>query len=225
MFWRVAETKQNEIRIQKMRCDLGLNELDKLGISPAVRQVLQKRLLAFKLKNPIGLEQELAPARASENGRWLQEQVIDKKVRLEEGMRDIAKRLRTSRGIKENQPLEASADQAILEATLLLDTMRNKPQLDAEFQRYRELVYTFHFYKIRCVYTSKVRNANLNKDEKKKAAEYRKVVANIVKVEKDEQTADFGGNEVKRLYRDLIDDDEMLKKAYVAEGGAALLNN
>jgi hypothetical protein len=51
------------------------------------------------------------------------------------------------------------------------------------------------------------------------------VVANIVKVEKDEKTADFGGNEVKRLYRELLEDDELLKKAYVDAGGTALIGN
>jgi hypothetical protein len=133
--------------------------------------------------------------------------------------------LRARLGINENQRLDPSADKALLETMLLLAVLRNKPQLDVEFQRYRELVYSFHFYKIRCVYISKSRNPTLTNDEKKKESEYRKVVANIVKVEKDQQTADFGGNEVKRLYRELLDDDDMLKKAYIAEGGTALVNN
>ena len=73
------------------------------------------------------------------------------------------------------------------------------------------------------MYLSKVRNATLAKDPKRRDEEFRKLAKRIVEVEKDKQTSDFGGDEVKRLYKDLLDGDDELKKAYVAEGGTALL--
>jgi hypothetical protein len=92
-----------------------------------------------------------------------------------------------------------------------------------EFQRFRKIVYEFHYYyAIRCVYLSKARNANLAKDPAKKETEYRKVAAQIVKVEKDPQTADFGGEDVKKLYKELLDSDDLLRKCYGLEGGTAL---
>jgi tetratricopeptide (TPR) repeat protein len=219
-----AEVRRAEQRAVKLRYDLGLKELEKLGLPPIVHQIVQKRLLVAKLRNQPVLEQELTAARAGPEGKWLEEHLVGKKLHFEEGMREIARKIRESRGLKEDAHLDPSADQAVLETMWLLTVLQNKPKLDAEFQQYREVVYRYHFYKIRCVYLSKARNPILLKDEKRKEAEYRKVVANIVKMEKDPETADFGGNEVKKLYRELLDDDEMLKKAYVLEGGTSLLN-
>ena len=94
---------------------------------------------------------------------------------------------------------------------------------DVQLQRVRQVVYEYHFYKIHCVYLSKARNTALAKDAKKKEEEFHKVAKNIIGVEKDPQTADFGGNEVKKLYKEMLDNDDLLMKAYRAEGGTALL--
>ncbi len=94
---------------------------------------------------------------------------------------------------------------------------------EVQLQRVRQVVYEYHFYITRCVYLSKTKSAALAKDPKKKQEEYRKVAKNIVGVEKDAQTSDFGGNEVKKLYKELLDSDDLLMKAYRDEGGSALL--
>jgi hypothetical protein len=220
-----AETKRLVQNFGKLQYGAALKDIEKLKPTPAVHQILQKRLLALKFRNQQGLEEELTPVRSSALGEWLQKNVIDKRLHLEDGMREIDKKLRANLGLAENKRLDPSADKALLETMLLLTISKNKPQLDVEFQRYRELVYNFRFYMFRCIYLSNALDPKLAKDEKKKEERYRRVVANIIKMEKDEQTADFGGNDVKRLYRELLEDDELLKKAYVAEGGSALIAN
>jgi hypothetical protein len=224
-FLASAAAKRSQQNFGKLHYDAALAEIEKLGPPPTAHLILQRRLLALKFRNQQALEEELAPVRSGPLGEWLLANVIDKRLHLEEGMRAIAVKLRSAHKLAENQRLEPSAEKALLETMLLLTFLKNKPQLDVELQRYREFVYTFHYYKIRCLYESRVRNPALSQDAKKKEQEFRKVAANIVKIEKDEQTADFGGNEVKRLYRELLEDDDLLKKAYIAEGGTALVAN
>ena len=45
----------------------------------------------------------------------------------------------------------------------------------------------------------------------------------IVKMENDPDTLDLGGADVKKLFQELIDTEEPLRKAYKAAGGKLLL--
>jgi hypothetical protein len=83
----------------------------------------------------------------------------------------------------------------------------------------RTTVFELRFYMIRCVYKSNLKV----KDEKLKETRMAQLAQRIAEMEKDEQTRDFGGLAVKRLYQEFIEDDDLLKKKYVEAKGAELL--
>ncbi|MFL5341103.1 MAG: hypothetical protein ACJ8F7_13230, partial [Gemmataceae bacterium] len=99
------------------------------------------------------------------------------------------------------------------------------PPQNPQQARIREVVYEYRYYIVRCVLLSKQRSPALAKNPAKKEEEYHKLAKNLVATEKDPQSADFGGNEVKKLFKELVDSDDLLKKAYIAEGGHALLQD
>ena len=98
------------------------------------------------------------------------------------------------------------------------------PPQNPQQARIREVVYEYRYYITRCVLLSKQHSAALAKDAKRKNEEYHKLAKSLVGLEKDRQSADFGGNEVKKLYKELLDSDDLLRKAYIAEGGSVLLH-
>ena len=63
------------------------------------------------------------------------------------------------------------------------------------------------------------------KDAKKKEADIRKLADQIVDLEKDARTSDFGGGTVKKLYQDWLSDEPLIRKHYEAAKGKALLSS
>jgi hypothetical protein len=95
----------------------------------------------------------------------------------------------------------------------------SSPPKDAKEARIREAYYEVRFYMTRLIYKSQLKV----KDEKKKLAAIRTLADQIVDLEKNPKTADFGGANVKKLYEDWLEDEELMRKAYQAAGGKSLL--
>jgi tetratricopeptide (TPR) repeat protein len=94
----------------------------------------------------------------------------------------------------------------------------NPPKDDRE-TRIRTAYYEVRFYMTRLVLMSK---KNIP-DAARREAEIRKLATQIVEMEQDSRTADFGGAAVRKLYQDWLGDEPEMLKAYVAAGGKALL--
>jgi len=83
----------------------------------------------------------------------------------------------------------------------------------------RTAYFEIRFYQYRLVYRSNLQNPN----QKVGLERIKGLAENIVKIEKDEYTKDFGGLSVQRLYEEWIESDEIIRKAYKEAGGVALI--
>lgn len=84
---------------------------------------------------------------------------------------------------------------------------------------FRTAYFEIRFYQYRLVYRSNLKNPN----QKIGAERISNLAENIVRLERDPVTKDFGGLAVQRLYEEWIESDEFIRKAYKEAGGAALL--
>jgi hypothetical protein len=93
------------------------------------------------------------------------------------------------------------------------------PPKDERETRIRAAYYEVRFYQTRLVYKSKLKL----KDQKKKEAGIKKLAEQVVEMEKDARTSDFGGAGVRKLFVEWLADEPEMRKAYEAAGGKALL--
>src|SRR5262249_39799531 len=100
------------------------------------------------------------------------------------------------------------------------DRLVPKPANEKE-EKNRTAYFEIRFYQIRLVYKSKL---EIQKEETK-GQEIAKVAVSIVKMENDPLTLDMGGADVKKLFQELIDTEEPLRKAYKTAGGKLLLGD
>ncbi|HEV3142352.1 MAG TPA: hypothetical protein VGZ47_00545, partial [Gemmataceae bacterium] len=98
------------------------------------------------------------------------------------------------------------------------DRLVSKPANEKEVKN-RTAYFEIRFYQIRLVYKSKL---DIQKEDVK-SQQIAKVAESIVKMENDPLTLDLGGADVKKLFQELIDTEEPLRKAYKAAGGKLLL--
>jgi hypothetical protein len=95
--------------------------------------------------------------------------------------------------------------------------LKQTPQT-AEEAAIRTAYFEIKFYQNRVIYRSNVKGTS-----EKAKANVKAVAENIVRLERDDATKDFGGLSVQRLYEEWIESDEIIRAAYRAAGGAALL--
>jgi hypothetical protein len=95
----------------------------------------------------------------------------------------------------------------------------NQPPKDDKEARLRAAYFEIRFYMFRLLY----KNALALKDTKKRDGNIKRIAEQIVDLEKDARTADFGGANVKKLYQDWLEDEPVMRKAYEAARGRVLL--
>lgn len=95
---------------------------------------------------------------------------------------------------------------------------KNPPENDKE-TRTRAAYFEVRFYMTRLVFKSKLKL----KDEKKRDADIKRLAEQLVELERDKRTADFGGDQVKKLYEDWLENEPLIRKAYVEAQGRDLL--
>jgi hypothetical protein len=121
--------------------------------------------------------------------------------------------------VLEDQELWGTARAKWLEMMQQFNKFTSPPK-DNKEARVRTAFYESRFYLTRVLYNSNLKN----KDEGKKKANIRKLADQIVELEKDQRTADFGGESVKKLYQEWLDDEELIRKAYQDAGGKSLVS-
>jgi hypothetical protein len=97
------------------------------------------------------------------------------------------------------------------------DKLKEYPQTKEE-AAIRTAYFEIRFYQNRLIFKS-----NSKSTSPKAQANLKSVAQNIVKLERDNATKDFGGLAIQRLYEEWIETDEVIRKAYKEAGGAVLL--
>jgi hypothetical protein len=117
----------------------------------------------------------------------------------------------------------AAAEEA--ERTAKADAERAKARADRaeaqalkiKTQPLREAYWEFYFYEVRAVLKSDVHRAKDSADKEQRLG----AIARAIKRLEDGQ-ADFGGNDLKRKYQQLVESEPVLKKKYLEAGGRRL---